>query len=420
MGEPTPAQQVENRYRAMRLDALHGYERNARKHGPEQIVLLEQSLLTYGWTRPIGVANGVIRFGHGMTEAATNLWKAGKCPKYWPDAAFAPVVDLSHLSETELRAYTIADNKLAERSTDDKDVLRLELVDLREMGVALDSLGFEAATLEDLLGSSENEGEGTLGADALPDDPPFSVCEPGEVWVLGRHRLAIGSPLEPGVLELLLKDVVPHLMVTEAPDGGDVDLDEPGAPDWRQAIPLFPGDVAYVWHDGLFTGRVANTLQNAGFVLRSQIIWVMDKTVSRGSDFPWAHQPCWYSARQRKKRQFAARGLSTVWSIAQPQQSAKDKRVRLPVDCARRCIENSSSQGQAVYDPFAASGTVLIAAELSKRACYAVEDVPIRADAVIARWQGFTGLSATLEGDGRTYAELRVLRAIGSLGGEEE
>lgn len=388
-------------------DSLRVFDMNARTHSAPQVAQIAASITEFGFTNPILVdETGTLIAGHGRLEAAKSL-----------GLKEVPVIRLTGLTEVQRRAYILADNKLALNAGWDAEKLRAELVSIRDLGADLGLTGFDAAELESIL--DENEGEGTLGADALPDDPPFSVCEPGEVWVLGRHRLVCGSPAEPGVLELLLKDVVPHLMVTEAPDGGDVDLDEPGAPDWRQAIPLFPGDVAYVWHDGLFTGRVANTLQNAGFVLRSQIIWAMDRSVARGSDYPWQHTPCWYAARQRKKRQFAARGLSTVWSIAQPQQSAKDKRVRLPVDCAKRCIENSSSQGQAVYDPFAASGTVLIAAELSKRACYAVEEVPIRADAVIARWQGFTGLSATLEGDGRTYAELRVLRAIGSLGGEE-
>jgi len=417
MSGKTSSQVVADRYRAMSLEDLKGYENNARTHDAEQIKMLEASLLEYGWTRPIGVTDGVIRAGHGIFEAAQNLLKDGKCPAFWPDASQAPVVDLSHLSEAQRRAYVLADNELALRSAWDKDVLTSEVRALRDLGANLNSMGFLPGELEDMLKPVTAEDLNGPGPDEMPDEPPFAVAEQGEVWIMGQHRLVVGDPAEPSVMAMVLGSVRPHLMVTEVPDGGDAPKDESVWTDWREAITIFGGDLAYLWHDGLFTGRVAGSLQNSGFLLRAQIIWDMDRSVARGSDYPWQHTPCWYAAREKKRRHFGGRGQSTIWRIPEPEKSEGDKRVRLPVECLKRCIENSSSAGQAVYDPFLGAGTTIIAAELSGRSCLGVASKPLDADVVITRWQQFSGLAATLEGDGRTYAELRTLRAIRSSPG---
>ncbi|WP_394367202.1 DNA-methyltransferase [Prosthecodimorpha hirschii] len=182
--------------------------------------------------------------------------------------------------------------------------------------------------------------------------------------------------------------------------------------DWREAWALFPGDVAYVWHAGLFAGTVGESLIASGFKLRSQIIWDKGQLVLSRGDYHWQHEPCWYAVRG-KGHWSGDRKQTTVWAIAKPQKSETGHGTQKPVECMRRPIENNSSPGQAVYEPFSGSGTTIIAGEQSGRSVYAVELNPAYVDIAVERWQAFTGSTATLEGDDRSFAEIKSVRSAG-------
>jgi DNA modification methylase len=173
--------------------------------------------------------------------------------------------------------------------------------------------------------------------------------------------------------------------------------------DWREAWALFPGEVAYVWHGALHAPLVAQSLEAAGFAIRAQIIW--DKTglvIGRG-DYHWQHEPCWYAVRKAGKGHWAGdRKQTTVWAIPH-QKSETGHGTQKPVACMLRPIENNSSPGQAIYEPFSGSGTTIIAAEMSGRACHAVELNPAYVDVAVQRWQAFTGQAAVLESTGETF-----------------
>jgi DNA modification methylase len=181
--------------------------------------------------------------------------------------------------------------------------------------------------------------------------------------------------------------------------------------DWREAWVLFPGDVAYVWHAGLHASDVEASLNASGFFVRSQIIW--DKTrllISRG-DYHWQHEPCWYAVRKGKPGHWAGdRKQTSVWQIEKNQKSETGHSTQKPVECMRRPIENNSSQGQAVYEPFCGSGTTIIAAAMTGRACHAIELSPAYVDVGVKRWQDFTGEAAVLDGDGRTFDQIAAER----------
>lgn len=181
--------------------------------------------------------------------------------------------------------------------------------------------------------------------------------------------------------------------------------------DWREAWALFPGDVAYVWHAGLFAGIVANSLIETGFKLRSQIIWAKSNFAIGRGDYHWKHEPCWYAVREKGKGHWAAgRDQTTLWEIPKPAKSETGHGTQKPVECMKRPIENNSSPGQAVYEPFSGSGTTIIAGEMTGRLVFAIELSPAYVDVAVTRWEKFTGLAATLEGDGRTFAELLAER----------
>lgn len=380
------------------------YARNARTHSDAQVAEIAASIRAFGWTNPILVdgENGVIA-GHGRLLAARNLGMGE-----------VPVIELAGMSEDERRAYIIADNKLALNAGWDRDLLALELGELEAVGFDLSLTGFEGDELAGLLDAGN---PGLTDPDDVPEAPAEPISRPGDVWVMGRHRLVCGDATDRGDVEMALNGVVPHTMVTDPPygvnydpawreraglsDGGTVAkgkvLNDDTA-DWREAWALFPGDVAYVWHGGLHAGTVARSLEAAGFAIRSQIIWDKTRLVIGRGDYHWQHEPAWYCVRKGKVGHwFGDRSQTTVWQIPH-RKNDTGHGTEKPVECMKRPIENNSSPGQAVYEPFCGSGTTIIAAEMTGRSCHALELNPAYVDVTIRRWQDFTGEEARLEG----------------------
>lgn len=410
------------------VELLKGYARNARQHSAKQIAKIAESIRAFGFNAPILVdADGVIIAGHGRLEGAK---KAG--------LKEVPVVELGHLTDLERRAYILADNRLALEATWDEDLLAGELADLAALadGLNLDLklTGFEVPEIDKLLGHADGLQQ---GADENPGDAPapappaVPVAEPGDIWCLGRHRVACGDSTSAAAVAALLAGVEPHLMVTDPPYGVEYDPawrnkakglgNRPGTgalgkvlnddvADWRAAWELFPGDACYVWHGGLHAGTVAESLLAARFQLRAQIVWDKTRLVIGRGDYHWQHEPCWYAVRKGSKGHYVGdRKQTTVWAI-QHLRSETGHGTQKPVECMARPIRNNSSPGQAIYDPFLGSGTTVIAAEQERRVCYGLELNPAYVDVIVLRWQVLTGLEATLAGDGRSFAAVAAQR----------
>lgn len=398
------------------IGELIPYARNARTHSEAQVALIAGSIREYGFTNPVLVdgENGIIA-GHGRVMAARKL-----------GLAKVPVIELAHLTEAQKRAYILADNKLAEQAGWDKELLALELGDLRDMAVDLTSLGFEAGELDALL----RAGEVDPREEDVPEAPAVPVSRPGDLWVLGNHRLICGDATDAATVERVLAGVQPHLMVTDPPYGVAYDpnwRNEAGAArtrrtgkvlndhraDWREAWALFPGDVAYVWHGALHATTVAESLIACSFAIRSQIIWAKERLVLSRGDYHWQHEPAWYAVREKATGHWSGdRKQTTLWQIASRDQDAATVHgTQKPVECMRRPMLNNSSPGQAVYEPFSGSGTSIIAAETCGRHCHAVELDPAYVDVALLRWQAFTGREAVLDGDGRSFRDVQVERA---------
>jgi DNA modification methylase len=400
------------------IDSLIPYARNSRTHIDQQVAQIAASIKEFGFTNPVLTdgAGGIIA-GHGRVLAAQKL-----------KLATVPTIALPHLTEAQRRAYVIADNRIALNAGWDVDMLGVEVVDLKGMNFDLSLLGFNDKELTDLL--SDGGTAGLTDPDDIPDVPDLPTSVLGDVWVMGNHRLTCGSSTDADVVERLLGSVKPGLMVTDPPYGVEYDAEwrekagvngaggakgkvlNDDRADWTEAWVLFPGDVAYVWHAGLFAGTVADSLSGAGFALRSQIIWAKSSMVLSRGDYHWQHEPCWYAVRKGKTGHYdGGRKQTTLWQIDKPNKSETGHSTQKPVECMKRPIENNSSPGQAVYEPFSGSGTTIIAAEMTGRHCFAVELNPAYIDVAVKRWQAFTGAEATLEGDGRTFADVAAQRA---------
>ena len=169
-------------------------------------------------------------------------------------------------------------------------------------------------------------------------------------------------------------------------------------------------------HLHLRSTSVADSLAASGFDIRSQIIW--DKTrpvISRGH-YHWSHEPAWFAVRKGRTAHWTGdRKQTTVWAIPH-RKSASGHGTEKPVECMRRPIENNSSPGQAVYEPFSGSGTTIIAAEMTGRVCHATELNPAYVDVAVKRWEAFTGNQAALETTGQYFADVRAKRAVEGQG----
>jgi DNA modification methylase len=264
-----------------------------------------------------------------------------------------------------------------------------------------------------------------------PEPPVVPVTRPGNLWLLGRHRLLCGDATSAADVARLLDGARPHLMVTDPPYGVDYDpawRNEAGVSttlrtgrvanddraDWREAWALFPGNVAYVWHAGVHARTVIESLEAAGFAIRSQIVWAKPRLVLGRGDYHWQHEPCFYAVRKGATGHWqSARDQTTLWQIAMVGAEDDTETVhgtQKPLECMRRPIVNNSAAGDAVYDPFLGSGTTLIAAEFTGRVCVAMEIDPRYCDVTIERWQRLTGSAAILDGDGRNFADLKDQR----------
>jgi DNA modification methylase len=399
--QPWPADQVERRS----VDSLIPYARNARTHSPEQVAQLAASIREWGWTMPVLVdETSEIIAGHGRVLAARQL-----------GITEIPVMVATGWTEAQRRAYAIADNKLALNAGWDAALLRVELADLRDMGAALDLTGFGVQEIEALL---VDRTSGLTDPDEAPALQAQAVAVPGDVWLLGRHRLACGDSTDAATVAAALAGVQPHLMVTDPPYGVAYDPAWRGGTqrigkvlnddrlDWRAAWALFPGEVAYVWHAGIHAAGVADSLTACGFEIRAQIIWAKDRLVMSRGAYHWQHEPCWYGVRRGGTGHWSGdRTQTTLWQIASRGQDAETAHgTQKPVACMQRPMENNSRAGQAVYDPFLGSGTTLIAAEMAGRSCHGIDLSPQYCDLAIRRWQAFTGQTAMREGGG-SFAE---------------
>lgn len=414
-----PADKVERRS----IASLIPYARNARTHSPDQVDQIAASIREWGWTVPVLVdEEGGLIAGHGRVMAAKKLGLKD-----------IPVMVAGGWSEAQKRAYVLADNKLALNAGWDNELLRVELEGLKELDFNLDLTGFGLDELATILADKT---DGLTNPDEVPEPPADPISALGDVWILGKHRLVCGDCTTVESVDKALNGVKPHLMVTDPPYGVEYDAEWRGKAknadgsllstgknravgvvqnddkaDWREAWALFPGDVAYVWHAGNMAHVVAESLLACDLHIRAQVIWAKSHFAIGRGDYHPQHEPCWYAVRKGKTGHYdGGRKQSTLWQIDKPQKSETGHSTQKPVECMKRPIENNSSPGQAVYEPFSGSGTTIIAAEMTGRCCHAIELNPAYIDVAIERWQNFTGQEATLESTGQAFNELKSER----------
>ncbi|MCF6200394.1 MAG: ParB N-terminal domain-containing protein [Hyphomicrobiaceae bacterium] len=395
------------------IDKPQPYENNPRVISDEAVEKVAASIDQFGWRQPIVVdTDGVIVIGHTRLKAAQSL-----------GLKQVPVHVAKNLSAEQIKALRLADNRTGEFSEWDEDKLARELAELEaatDLDFDLDVIGWDEDEIGDLIaGDASEEDLDQANEEVAPPENP--VAREGDLWILGDHRLACGDSTDKKHVARLLDGAKPHLMVTDPPYGVEYDAEwrlraglndvtaahgkvlNDDRADWREAWELFPGDVAYVWHAGLFAQVVAESLQSCDFQLRSQIIWAKTRFALSRGHYHWQHEPCWYAVKKGAKGHWHGdRSQATLWEIEHI-KSETGHSTQKPIDAMRIPILNNSKRGDAIYEPFCGSGTTLIACELEGRKCYASELSPPYVDVIIRRWQELTGEQAVLDGDGRSF-----------------
>ena len=379
---------------------------NARLHTPRNIGMIEDSMQTDGAGRSILVdQDGVTIAGAGAWEAAT---QAGikRAAVIETDGDTLVVVKRTVTAEQRLR-LALADNRATELSTWDTARLR----ELQAQAPDILKQLWTAQELADVFASVTVEPRnGLTDADALPPERPTAI-QRGDLFALGQHRLLCGDSTNAADVARVLGGTHPLLMVTDPPYGVEYDpawraragvnlnteklgvVTNDDRADWTEAWRLFPGDVAYVWHGGLKASIVQTSLEQAGFLVRAQIIWAKDRLALSRGDYHWQHEPCWYAVRDGGTgHRTDDRTQSTLWTIPARDDHGHGHGTQKPVECMRRPMQNHRASD--VYDPFAGSGTALIAAEQLGRRCVAIEIEPRYVQVAIDRWEAFTGRTA--------------------------
>ena len=380
------------------LDAVRPYANNPRQND-DAVEAVAESIRRFGFRQPIVVdADGVIVAGHTRFRAAQRL-----------GLATVPVHVATDLTPDEVRAYRLADNKTAELASWDDAMLAIELEALRSTDIDWTLLGFDEEELAKLLAPAGTEG--LTDPDAVPEKPADPITKPGDLWHLGKHRLLCGDSTSATDVARLLDGAIPSLMVTDPPYGVEYDPEwrmdagltgntarmgkvmNDDRADWTEAWKLFPGDVAYVYHAGVFASTVQQSLERAGFAIRAQIIWAKDRLALSRGDYHWQHEPCWYAVREGGKgHRTDDRTQTTLWSIPARDDAGHGHGTQKPVECMERPVRNHLAD--LVYEPFAGSGTTVIACERTGRTCMAMELDPGYCDVVVRRWEDFTGRKA--------------------------
>ena len=387
-----------------RIADLKPYENNARIHDPEQIEELRQSILEFGFLRPLLItADGGVLCGHGRMEAAK---MAGM--------ETLPCVLADHLTDEQRRAYILADNRLAEQSKWDKAMVSAELIRLRDAGFDISLTGFGTEDIRLDLPREPHE-------DSFDEPDAGEKLPAGSLWQLGDHRLLVGDATKREDMQRLMDGALADLLLTDPPYGvayeaqaGTILNDDLGPEQLLEMLRLAfanakevmrDGAVFDIWHpDGEPALEFRQALRAVGLPIRQCLVWIKNAAVISRQDYHWQHEPCLSGEKTSEPCVYgwkpgashewhSDRKQSTILEFDKPLKS-KEHPTMKPVKLFAYQIGNSTVQGDMVLDPFAGSGTTIIACEQLGRRARCMELDGHYAAVIVRRWESFSGRKA--------------------------
>jgi DNA modification methylase len=414
------------------LSSIRPYDHNPRVNDGA-VDAVARSIREFGFRQPIVVdEQGLIIVGHTRYKAAVKL-----------GLHKVPVHVAVGLSPAQAKAYRIADNQAATLSSWDDDKLPLELAALQQMSFDLDLTGLSSDELLRLLEPPRSEG--LTDPDDIPEPPDEPITRPGDLWLLGRHRLLCGDSSQGEDVDRLLDGAAVHLVNTDPPYNVRVEprgrnaiaaglssfgaatpapssegerpparklraRDRPLANDslsdrefdrllraWftNLARALLPGRGFYIWGGYSNCGNYPPALRECGLYFSQAIIWDKQHPVLTRKDYMGAHEWCFYGWRDGAAHRFFGPANATdLWSVKKVSPQAMRHLTEKPVELAARAVEYSSQPGEHVLDLFGGSGSTLIAAHRAGRRAFLLELDPLYCDVIVARFEQFTGTKA--------------------------
>lgn len=384
------------RYENVEIEKLIPYKNNARTHSDEQIEKIAKSMKEFGFINPILVDGNLnVIAGHGRILGAKKLGMKE-----------VPCLFIEDLTEEQKRAYIIADNRLAEDAGWDKELLKIELEDLKNMNFDITLTGFE---LEDFdFSMDETEVIEDEFDETVPEEP---TSKKGEIYKLGKHFLMCGDSTDINDVEKLMNGVKADMLLTDPPynvdyEGGNgltIQNDNMDDETFREFLRVSffnansvmkEGAVFYIWHADSEGYNFRGACHDIGWKVRQCLIWCKNTLVMGRQDYHWKHEPCLYGWKEGASHLWASdRKQTTVLEFDRPSVS-KEHPTMKPVGLFDYLIKNNTKKDDIVLDLFAGSGTSIIACEQNGRIAYSMELDPKYVDVIIYRWEKLTGQQA--------------------------
>ena len=398
------------------------YVRNPRKNDAA-IAKVAASIKEYGFRQPIVVDEEmVIIADHTRLQAAQSL-----------GLKKVPVHVATGLTQAQIKAYRLADNRTHEDSEWDEELLAIELGELSDMDFDLDLTGFEAIELEQLLDGAAMDG--LTDDDAIPEAPEVPVSKEGDIWLLGDHRLICGDSTKAKTMKALMGDELADMVFTDPPYNVDygqtmkdnvrgnkrkIKNDNLGA-DFQKFLTDACTEMVKVCKGALYICMSSSELHtlhrafaDAGGKWSTFIIWAKNTFTMGRSDYQRQYEPILYGWPEGNKHFWCGdRSQSDVWNYNKPRVNDLHPTMK-PVELVCRGIENSSKTKDIVLDSFGGSGTTLIACEKLQRKARLIELDPCYVDVIVKRWEEFTGNTAKHAGEKKSFAEIAKKRQAAS------
>jgi DNA modification methylase len=395
------------------IDTLIPYARNARTHSAAQVAQIAASIDEFGFLNPVLIdPQGGIIAGHARVLAARQL---GRCE--------IPVIVIAGLTENQKRAFILADNQLALNASWDEEMLRLELQALAEQDFNASLTGFDDAAIEELLRGEPAE---LLNADEAPDPEPQVVSAAGDLWILGNHRLLCGDGTSQEDLTRLLQNRRCDMVFTDFPynvnyhgkttrqltlrnDNLGSEFGDFLSAACEALLRVSQGAI-YVCMSSSELHRLHPAFTAAGGHWSTYIMWVKHTFTLGRSDLQRQYEPILYGWREGSAHYWCgARDQGDVWFVDKPRVNDLHPTMK-PVELIERALGNSSRKGQLVLDPFAGSGSTVIACEKMERHACLMEIDPRYVDVIVRRWERFTEKQAYREQDHLSFEQIAAER----------
>ena len=378
-----------------KVTELIPYVKNSRTHSDDQVAQIAASIKEFGWTNPILVdgSNGIIA-GHGRLLAARKLGYTE-----------VPTIELADLTETQKKAYIIADNRLALNAGWDNEMLTIELNDLLADGFALELLGFDPKELDALL--EPEVIEGLTDEDAVPDVPDEPITKPGDIYKLGNHRLMCGDSTSIDAVDKLMDGQKADMVFTDPPYGVeyqsnmrtksakfDVLANDDQFLDIAPILEVFSKGWMFVWTSWKVQTKWIEQMSGFGYP-SNIVIWhkpgggIGDLKKTFSSDYEVAL--VWHRGAELEGKR-----IGSVWKINKDSSMNYVHPTQKPVALAEEALDKTTKSKAIIMDLFGGSGSTLIACEKTNRHARLMELDPKYCDVIVKRWEDFTGKKAVL------------------------